>query len=233
MTMRRLFPLALAGIAGFLVLSCASTDPAKKYPNMVANVNPFSVGTLEAQFDRMFSARLNKAEIEAIFYPRLNSVALEFRYEMIRYRQFWDETARNQFAEALERYKTDYEARNLVDRYGRTSAAYGRVKGRLEWETFRLGKTRVSHPAIALGYRFREKSPFFATLMRSAKEVNPDSGDSPDQSQQVIMYFTRAQAEELVALFDQAYLMGLLAEPGRTQQFDPSPDLDDYQEYGN
>jgi len=230
--MKRLLPPALAGIAVFLALSCGSVDPASKYPNMVANADPVSAGTFEAEFERLFSARLNKAEVEAIFYPRLNAVALEFRYELIRYRQFWDEAARNQFAQALERYKTDYEARTLVDRYGRTRAAYGKLKGRCEWETFRrLGKTRVSYPSIELGYRFREKAPFFATLMRSAREANPDSGTGAESSAQINMYFTRAQADELVRLFDQAYLMGLLAGPASAQG-DGAPELDDYREYG-
>lgn len=210
----------------FLVLSCTSSEPANRYPNMVANVDPISAGTVEAQFDRLFSSKLNKAEIEVIFHPRLNAVALEFRYEMIRYRQFWDEAARKQFIEALGSYKIDYEARNLTNRYRKTSSIYGRTRGRLEWETFRLARTRVSRPVIELGYRFRMDSPYFATLMRSAKEQDAPTGETPMDSQQIIMYLTRAQADELARLFDQTLLVGLLG--GRDTQTGEEPMVDDY-----
>jgi len=193
------------------MLSCGSVDLSKKYPNMIANADPFSVGVFEAQFDRFFSSKVNKVEVEAIFHPRLNSVSLEFKFELMKYRQFWDEAARKQFAASLELYKRDYEDMKLIDNYRKTRSVYGRIKSRLEWEAFKFTKTRISYPNIEIGYRFKEKTPFFTTLMRSAKE-EMGSGDNttPMDSQAISMYFTRAQADELVKLFDQAYLIGLL-----------------------
>ena len=194
-----------------LLLSCKSVDLAKKYPNMIANADPFSIGAVEAQFDRIFSSKVNKVEVQAVFHPRLNAVSLEFRYEMMNYRQFWDESARKQFAASLEHYKRDFEGSKLIDKYRKTKAIYGNVKGRLEWEAFKYTKTRISNPTIEIGYRFKEKTPFFTTLMRSAKEVKSDMDSStPVDSQPLNMYFTRAQADELVRLFDQARLIELL-----------------------
>jgi hypothetical protein len=177
---------------------------------MVANADPVSAGSVEIVFEKLFSSKLSKVEVEVIFHPRLNSVALDFRYELIRYRQFWDLTARLQFAAALERYKEDYEARKLGTQYRKTKAAYGRTRCRIEWETFKFSKTYIAQPVIELGYRFKENSPFFATHMRSAKEENPPGDSSTMESRQINMYYTRAQADELVKLFDQEYLMGLL-----------------------
>jgi len=203
----------ISGIAVILlVLSCGSVDLSKKYPNMVANVDPFPVGSAEAQFDRFLSSKVNKIEIEAIFYPRLNAVALEFKYEFFTHRQFWNEAARKQFAASLELYKKDFDEKKLIDKYTKTKAVYGSVKGRLEWELFtNYTITHVANPMIDLGYRFKEKTPFFSTYMRPAPEVLAE-GDksSPGNSDQIYMYFTRAQADQLVLLFDQAYLMGLL-----------------------
>ena len=235
-SMRRFVAPALAVMA-VLVVSCGTVNnTAKRFPNMVADAEPVPAGTIEAEFDRLLSSRLNKYEVEAIFYPRLNAVALEFKHEFITYRQFWDQNGRVQFAEALERYKVDYDARNLVDRYGRTKAVYGKLKGRLEWETFKLAQTRVSFPVIEIGYRFKENAPFFATRTRSAKEEKTSasaSGDGVNMENTLIhMYFTRAQADDLVKLFDQTYLMGLIAGPASTQS-DRTPELDDYQEYGD
>jgi hypothetical protein len=226
-----LFPmkqLPIAMLAGVFIFcaSCGSVDMAKRYPNLVADADPISAGNIEAVFDRVFSSKLNKVEIEIIFYPRLNAVALEFKQDFVLHRQFWDEAGRKQFATALEQYKEDYAARNLNDRYRKTRAIYGRVKGRMEWQAFKYSTTHIAFPTIELGYRFRNKTPFFATFMPSVKEKLDDSDSAPPgDSQQVIMYFTRAQADELVKLFDQPYLMGLLGHRSGLQ-FDELPEAD-------
>jgi hypothetical protein len=196
-----------------LLLSCGSVDPSKKYPNMIANVDPFAVGTAEAQFDRFFSSKVNKVEIQAFFHPRLNMVSLEFRHQFLRYRQFWDEQSRKQFAASLELYKRDFEDRKLIDNHRKTRAVYGNVKGYLEWEASKYTKTRISNPTIEIGYRFKENSAFFSTLMRSAKEViSDDDSSTPIDSQQISMYLTRSQADEIARIFDQARLLELLRE---------------------
>ena len=223
----------LAVTAIFVTLSCGTVDYTQKYPNMVANADPVSAGNAEIQLDRFLSSKVTKVEAEVIFYPRLNAVVLEFRYELIRHRQFWDAEGRKQFAQALELYKADYEARNLVDRYRKTRAIYGKVKGKVEWEAFKYTKTRVAYPVIEIGYRFKEGMPFFTTLMRSAKE-EVDAGDSSPQeeSAQISIFFTRAQADELVKLFDQDYLMGLLGgiHSSQPDEQDQEADVDPYHE---
>jgi len=234
--MKQFIKVILLNAVILLFLSCGSADPAKKYPNMVANIDPLSIGTAEAQFDRFFSSKVNKVEIEAVFHPRLNAVSLEFRYELQKYRQFWDEPARRQFAASLELYKRDFEERKLKDNHRKTRDVYGKTKGRLEWELIKYTKTRVSNPTIELGYRFKENTPFFATLMRSAKEVMSDGDNSTAvDSQQIYMYFTRAQADEIAGFFDQARLLGLIglkqgAADGTNEA--PASEADLYREYG-
>ena len=226
----KLLPVKLlAAAAVFCTLSCGTVDYAKKYPKMVANADPVSAGTVEIQLNKFLSSQLIKVDAEVIFYPRLNAAALEFRYELIRHRQFWDEEGRNQFAKALEMYKEDYAARNLIDKYRKTRAVYGKVPARVEWEAFKYTKTRISYPVIEIGYRFRNKLPFFTTLMRPAK-IETEGGDTADrgESSQISMFFTRAQADELVKLFDQNYLMGLLGgmhgpQPGQDKEADIDP----------
>jgi len=217
----------------FFTFSCSTVDYAKKYPNMVANADPVSAGTVEVQLNKFMSSKLTKVETEVIFYPRLNAVALEFRHELIRHRQFWDLEGRKQFSEALEQYKADYAERKLIDRYRKTRSIYGRTQVRVEFEAFKYTKTRVAYPYVEIGYRFRDKMPFFATLMRSAK-VEADASDSSAQgeSSQISMFFTRAQADELVKLFDQGYLMGLLGAIDNPQSGEQNGeiDLDPYHE---
>jgi hypothetical protein len=245
-------PLSAAALAGaiFFFVSCGTVDYAKRYPKMVANADPVSAGTIELQFDRLLSSMVNKVDVEVIFYPRLNEVALEFKYEFITYRQFWDEAGRRQFASALELYKMDYAGRNLVNRHRRTRSIYGKVKGRAEWETFKYAKTYVSYPTIELGYRFKTvpqempktgsvisdffarptaagEAPFFTTFMRSARA---EDETNTIESSQISIYFTRSQAEELVGIFDQDFLMGLLNKPVGSNAEDQIP-TDPYNEW--
>jgi hypothetical protein len=223
--MKKLTTVMLGNVL-LLLLSCRTVDLAKKYPNMIANADPFSVGVVEAQFDRFFSSKVNKLEVQTVFHTRLNAVSLEFKYELYHFRQFWDEPARKQFTASLELYKKDFDDKKLIDKYRKTKGVYGKVKGRIEWEAFKYTKTRVSKPTIELGYRFKENTPFFTTLMRPARE-EPSEADSTSRmdSQQINMYFTRAQADELVRLFDQAYLLELLNTGAKTDK----PEADSYE----
>ncbi|MDR2717223.1 MAG: hypothetical protein LBB89_04050 [Treponema sp.] len=232
--MKSLSCAILAGVAVFFMLGCKTTvDYAKKYPNMVANVDPISAGTIEAEFDRIFSSKLDKTEIGVVFDPRLNAAVLEFKYEFVQCRQFWDQAARQQFVTALELYKTNYTERTLINKYKKTRAIYGKAKGRLEWETFKYAQTRVGYSDIELGYRFMGETPFFSAVMRSAKEEKSNGNSSRRlDSQQINMYFTRAQADDLVKLFDQSYLMGLLENNDSLKPEKPLV-VDSYHEFGD
>ena len=200
----------MLGAAVFLLVSCGTVNTARKYPHMAADLDPFSAGTIETQLERTSPSYFNKIPVEVIFYPRLNAVALEYIYESITYRQFWDLEGRQQFTRALENYKADFAARNLIDKYRRTRSVYGKAKVRTEWEISQFAITRYAYSNAELGYRFKMESPFFVTLTRSAKE-DKSAGNSSTRSEspQFSLYFTRGQADDLAKLFDQAYLMEL------------------------
>jgi len=236
--MKRLTKFILGSAVFLLVLSCQSVDLSKKYPNMVADMDPFSVGSFEAQFDRLLSSKVKKTEIEAVFHPRFNYVSLEFKNDLVTYRQFWDEPARKQFAAALALYKKDFEEGKLTNNNKKTKSVYGNVKGRVEWLLSKYTKTRVSNPIIEIGYQFKENTPFFTTFMRSAKEViTEDDTSKATYSQQLNMYFTRAQADVLAGILDQARLMELIekrnnpATPETDESEEDSTPKDIYQEY--
>ena len=196
--------------SAFLVFSCGSVNMAAKYPNMLADVKPFKIETIPVTFDTFFAAKLKINDVDVIFYPRENLVALEFRHELVRYRQFWDPAARRLFIQALELYKTDFEAKNLSLKYNKSRSIYGRFQTKIEWETFKFTATYKAAPIMELGYRFRGESPYFTVLQRSARENSGSVSGSELESLQIPMYYTRAQGETLAQLFDQEYLLGLL-----------------------
>ena len=200
-------------VAAFACFSCAGADPAQKYPNMIANLDPVQLGSIEASFDLMFSTKLKSSAINVVFIPRENAVALEFRHDLIRYRQFWNQNARLYFIEALNRYNEDFTAKNLVYKYSKSRAAYGKTKGGLEWENFKFSSTYKSSPIFELGYRFRGQSPYFAVMQRSAKDEKGNTGGkAPMESSAFAMYFTKAQGEALAQLFRQDYLLELIGD---------------------
>lgn len=215
---------------GLLCLACATVDPEKRYPHMVADEDPVPVGTIEAEFDQAFSTKVNKKEVAVFFYPRYNAVVLEYRYELIRYRQFWDAEGRRYFAEALDRYKADYAARNLTSKFSRSRRAYGTVQGMIEWETSSISLPGRAYPSMELGYRFRGESPYFSVFQRSAPNEYKQKDTGKSSSLQIFMYYTRAQAEALIKLFDQEYLMSFL-NPARSSGASDTPAEDDYREY--
>jgi hypothetical protein len=232
--MRQLPLASIVGVAIFLLFSCRSTevDMSVRYPNMVANLDPIAIGSVNAEMDKLLNTQVKAYNIKVVFHPRLNSVMLEFRYEFVTYRQYWDEASRKHFIGALEIYKADYEARKLVDRYSKTRATYGKIQGRLEWEAFKLTKTRLSYPVIDIGYRFRSKMPYFSTHMRTAREVyEAGDTDTREGSDQIILYFTRAQADDLAKFFDQSYLMGAIS--GMESKTTSIVETDVYTEFEN
>jgi len=203
-----------------LVFSCGSAKPAVNDPNMIANVDPVSLGSANAWLDKTFSSQLKETGVDVVFHPRKNEVSLELRHEMLTYRQFWNEAARQQYIEALNRYNEDFDNKNLVSNNRKTRAAYGKNAIRLEWETFKYSTTYRSSPPIELGYCFKGNAVYFTVFLRSAREESVTSNRNND-SPQYSVYFTRAQAEELAKLFDQAYLLELV---GGSQS--PSPSID-------
>ena len=196
-------------IAAMLTVSCSTINKTAKYPNMVADIDPFSIGSVNASFDQVFSTKLKVDEINVIFYPRENEVALEFGMNLGRYRQFWNKEGRQLFIEALNRYKGDFENQKLANNFYRTRGAYGRFKGRFQWNPLSISTMSTTYrsiPVIDLGYRFSDNSPYFTANQNAAREESRSNKDITE-SPVFTIHFNRAQAEELTKLFDETFLL--------------------------
>jgi hypothetical protein len=203
-----LFVFAVAA----LCLSCRTASGIMQ-ANMLADVEPFSIGSVNASFDKLLSSDLAKADVEVIFYPRENEVALKFKYNTLQYLQFWNEEGRRQFIDALNRYNEDFANQKLITNYNRSRAIFGTAGGRCEWKTLNLSLTATycSSPAIRLGYRFKGNTPYFSTYQDEAKEET-GVNSAVSKSNSFAIYFNRAQGEDLARLFDQDFLLGLLGD---------------------
>jgi len=212
----------LCAVMAVFVFSCGSVKPAVN-PFMIADRDPFSLDSVNIWLDRTFSSKLKETEVEVVFAPRKNEVILEFRHDLLTYRQIWNEAARQRFIEALNLYNKEFDNKQLVNDYRKSRAVYGKDNLRFEWETFKFSATYKSSPVIELGYRFKGNAVYFTVLQRSAKEETSTSGRNND-SPQYSTYFTRAQAEDLAKLFDQNYLLELTGVTGGDQEESKEPE---------
>ena len=225
---------AIFTVAVFLLLcSCSTMQPRARF-----SVNPrsfsYPAGSASAQSGKLLSSDVQKQDITVSYYPDDDAVCLQYRVDFITYYQFWSRPGRELYKTALERYKIDYEQRNLNTKSGRKERlAYGTVRGFLGWQAMQLmgflSDTPTGPVEIDLGYSFqgklKNKTPYFTITQNEAEYQNKAEGGRKFTSVKVMLYYTRAQAEELAALFNQEYLLGLSApKPGVSG----SADVDEY-----
>ncbi|MDR2951925.1 MAG: hypothetical protein LBU82_01645 [Treponema sp.] len=193
-----------------LLASCASIRAPEPFTVDLSS-SRCAAGTGEAQFDKALGG-IKKGEIALFYYPDEDAVCLEYRAETINFMQFWSKAGRDSFISSLEHYKEDFEQKNLiVNRSLKTRRIYDRVRGYLVWGSLGI----LSKPAIAntdynIGYDFKDKSPYFTVIQRAAEQK--DSSFKMTSSN-IMMYFTRAQADCIADLFNQEYLRKLEVLP--------------------
>jgi hypothetical protein len=202
--------VATAAFAAVLIASCASIRAPKPF-TVDLSAPRCAAGSAEMQFDKLLGG-LRKDNVSLFYYPDDDALCIEYRHDYVYYSQFWSKQGRDSFVTSLAQYKTDFEQRSLTPGKSlRTRRSYERIRGFLVWSTLRV----LSEPAIAntdynIGYDFKDKMPYFTVIQRAAThKVGSNKTESPN----IMMYFTRTQAEDLAALFDQEYLRKLEVLP--------------------
>jgi hypothetical protein len=214
-----LFPLVFT----LLFSACATTTALRE--DMIADLDPLPAGTIQAGVIQLFPTRVGPIPVPVTFEPRTNRVYLQFPYQTVTYRQYWDASSRAAFIAALSQYQGDYDRRELPQQsLVRTRKAYGSFSAMTEWGQFAFMINARSYPAIELGYAFQNDSPYFIVTQKEAPNVNAAT-DVQNNSLRITLYFTRAMAEELAALFDQEHLLSLLPEERQGAEAAPSSQI--------
>jgi hypothetical protein len=221
-------------LLAFTLSSCAVIQSAfqRKQPEppkftVSLRSQQIPLGTVEMQRDRNFPfSGLERTDVNVIYFPEEDAVCLNYRSDFFTYHFFWDVDGRELFLKALETYNRDFDNRNLPNNPRRTRAAYGSTDGFLIWQEFSFARRLEANMIIEIGFLFRERSPYFAVTQKQA--VVYDVSDSREEtlSQEITMYFTRAQAQELADFFSEELLrthaVPRAFRPGMTS----SPDAD-------
>jgi hypothetical protein len=204
----------LTGLCGLVLVLflCGSCLTARKSRQeiMYADMDPIQIGTVKIGLLTPFHTDMRQSEVPLFFNPRTGYAYLEYFQELTTYRQYWDGPGRQSLINALERYKTDYEARNLNLGRGKAIRVYGTLNGFIDWGNIKSFLNNRGYPKVLLGYTFYKDSPYFSITQRDTKNVNVLDGTNAGFAPSITIYFTRSMAEDLVALFDQDYLMSQL-----------------------
>jgi hypothetical protein len=196
----------------FLILmlgSCASFPRNTQEPprfTVTLDSHQVPLGTINMQRERNFPRTgLIRFNAEVIYFPDEDLVCLRYRTDFFTYHLFWDMEARDAFRTALETYTEDFANRNL-DRNSRDSSSkYGTVESYLIWQEMRFTLRYRGNTTIDMGYEFKNRMPYFSITQNMTFFADPAEKRSTT-SQEVSMYFTREQARELEALFDEDLL---------------------------
>jgi hypothetical protein len=189
-----------------LLIACVSNPKVEPF---TVNLKSPSVemGSTEAYIDKVLSLKGNIKETEMLvsYYPVEDAVCLNFKVMYVNCWQFWDKAGRDAFISALERYNEDFAQKNLAEGGKRkTRKAYGSVQGFLAWKKTPVAVQAFGSSKIELGYHRKDKSAFFSTTQLEAHYQDPISRTKSQDSAVTEMYFTRAQANSLAALFTEA-----------------------------
>ena len=196
-----------------LLASCASVRATKPF-TVDLNSPRYIAGSAVIQLDKVLGG-IKKQDIDVYYYPDADAICLVYISEFLTFYQFWSRDGREAFITALEHYKEDYEQRNLRAKKSKTKRAYGKAQGYIAWSTLRILSEQARGIAtIEFGYTFKDKMPFFSLMQRSAEYKDAESRKT--ESPNTMLYFTRAQAEDLAMLFDQEYLDKLEMSGGGT-----------------
>lgn len=165
------------------------------------------IGTVETQLDRSLLG-LKKTNASVTYFPVEDAVCLEFKRNTVTNYQFWNRPARTAFIKALESYIEEFDERELI-RNRSTITKYGGEEGFIVWKASRVSAEYKTNVDFNLGYSFKDGSPFF--VVKQGEAVYEDifatnSNEKYITNGEFMMFYTRAQAMELAAYFDQQFL---------------------------
>jgi len=214
-----------------LSLGMCSTTPKVDDRFTVDLSSPqFPAGEIETQIDKTFPlSGLKLISVEVSYFPYEDAVCLRYKTDFFTYHQFWSLSGREAFINALEKYTENYADRELDMRNRRSLNTYGVVEGYLYWQMMSFTRRVMANMNLELGYSFKERAPYYAVTQKLTTYVDPISEENNLNSQEITMYFTRAQARELVELFDQEYLNSLIPpELGIRRIISTNIEVDEY-----
>lgn len=231
MNIKKIFSIVVLALT---FVTCNTTPSQVEEKFTVDMSSPqLPVGEIETQIERAFPlSGLRQIIVTISYFPYEDAVCLRYRSDFFTYNQFWSLDGREAFLKALETYVKDYAERDLDMRARGSKSKYGAVEGYLTWQMQSFTRRVAANMSLEFGYAFNEGSPYYAVTQKQTTYEDPISDENNMESQEITMYFTRAQARELAAFFDQDLLRALVPPEmgGRRTPSNTGIGVDDYYE---
>lgn len=144
----------------------------------------------------VFSASLQRKDFSVMLYPDNGTAGILYKTTLTRLRLALDEDARNKITNAYNTYLKDYDEKKLDRKQTKFKAVYGSARARFAWGS--MSYTYYGNPKISMGYIFAGKSPYFCIMIPATEAVKNESSYLTIRNGGDILYFTRAQAGDLI-----------------------------------
>jgi hypothetical protein len=216
-----------------LICACSTAKTVKEAPFTVDFNSPrIRAGTIEAQFEKIVNiAGLRTIKVNVDYFPLEDAVCLQYRLDFMTFYMYMDKQGRDAYLNALERYKEDFTNRALDTKGSKkTRRQYGNVEVYLIWQAFAYTLRAKANTFIDYGYDIKRisknRASFFTIYRRETKFTDTNTSEQDNKiAPNEIMFFTRAQADDLAELLDQDLLKSLTPDINKRNNGLITPDI--------
>lgn len=180
-------------------------------PVRLMKADPISLDTTSFFVYDLTGVNISSVDCDVSFEPKTNLVCLKYKFLAGKYYVYLNRLARISFKDSFAKYQSDFDAHVLEDS-SKTYDVYGKAPGEVKWGTFTINGDAV--PDMSFGYRFKkvgeEKSPYFTITMWPSENINEQQKNTIKESEKIVIFFTRAQAERLCTIMEEGGLEKIL-----------------------
>lgn len=207
-----------------LLVGCAGSPQVAQNEDMIANAEPYELGSIGTYFSGLAGFGIKEGTIVAQFAPRTNEVILISSNQGNDVNLFLTKKVRDLLIPGFVSYLESFEARTL-DSDGNKLAIYGKIPVFMKWGVFTLNAEGTAN--MSAGYEFLDDQPYYSlTLPETINDRNTSSirYSAVKNSGYLQMYFTKTQLQELGEILTQEYLEQTLEGHGISRPSSDDPD---------
>lgn len=163
--------------------------------------------------------------------PKLKEAGFGSPYLAAYYYLFLDSDSRKYLMNAIDNYFSDFENKRLKRDLGSSFKIYGKTPVRLRWGTLSNSTPNNGETEMNLGYKFKEKSPYFTITIYPTFNEHSKVTDAADrESLMLTYYFTKSQLLNLKSMLSEETIANALFDVDSEDSFINESLSDEYEE---
>ena len=154
-----------------------------------------------------FTNNLDPQTATIAVYDKKKIAGFGSKYMLAYYFVSFENAGRKQLKADLKQYLKEFEDKKLERKGKDTWKKYGYIDVRLDWGTIQNSTPNFGTAKAAIGYRFKNDSPYFTITIFPTDNLREDmSPEDKTPSMKLIYYMTKAQATDLTNYLSDDYL---------------------------